>query len=199
MKDMAAAEHCAKLVRERNRPRFVASLFAPEGIRRGLSALYAFDAELTHIPSAAREELIQAMRFQWWRDALTALPSTRGHPVLEELARIEGETEALIDLTNAREAKAGGDDAEVRLVAIAARLCGGSRGSNAMAALAGAAIAGNNIGKLNEARRLWRGERTARRAELPAYLPATVVDMRHPVSEFRLYARMLGKGLANRL
>ena len=68
-----------------------------------------------------------------------------------------------------------------------------------MAALAGAAIAGNNIGKLNEARRLWRGERTARRAELPAYLPATVVDMRHPVSEFRLYARMLGKGLANRL
>lgn len=198
MKDEVAAAHCAALVRERDRPRFVASLFAPEEVRRKLTALYALDAELQRVREAAHEAMIQAMRFQWWRDALAGLPAaTRGHPVLQEVARI-GEGAALQAVVDARE---GGQEpavAEALVVAVAARLCGAAVGENAVADFVGAAIVMRDRSMLAEARGRWRVERKARRGELPTYLPATVADMRHPVSELRLYVRMLLMGLRNR-
>lgn len=198
VKDEAAADHCAALVRERNRPRFVAALFAPVKIRRKLLALYALDAELERIPEVAHEAMIQAMRFQWWRDAIAGLPgTTRGHPILVELAAT-GQAAALQDVVDAGEDRVGGSRAEQCVVATAARLCGAAPGENELADRVGAAIAARDIPALAAARALWRVNRRARRAELPAYLPATVVDMKHPVTALRLYGRMLVKGLGNR-
>ena len=86
MDGTTAAGHCAALVKEADPARFVGALFAPEATRRRLLALYALDAELRRVPLAAREPMIVAIRYQWWRDAVTGLPeATRGHPVLGEL------------------------------------------------------------------------------------------------------------------
>lgn len=65
-----AYEHCEALVRERDRERFLATLFAPADKRPHLHALYAFDLEVAHVPDAVREPMAGEIRFQWWREAL---------------------------------------------------------------------------------------------------------------------------------
>ncbi len=199
MDSTTAADHCAALVKEADHVRFVSALFAPGEVRRRLLALYAFDVELRRIRQAAREPLIVAMRFQWWRDALTGLPEvTKGHPVLIELAAAGVGTDALLAHVAARESGTEPAMAEGDLIALAARCCGAPAGPNPIAAAAGVAIVTGEVSFLNEARRLWRAERQARKAELPAYLPATYVDARHPVTALRLHWRALTMALRNR-
>ncbi len=186
-------------VKRREPARFVASLFAPEPKRRALLALYAFDAELKNVPQAAREPMIQAMRFQWWRDAVARLTEpSRGHPVLDELSHAAGAglvtTDGLARLTEAREAGRG----EAEAVGLAAAVLGKAAGPNAVAAAVGAALEGGDKTMLAEARRLWRAARRLRKAELPAYLPATFIDAPHPVTQFRLYGRVLRMAVMNR-
>ncbi len=93
-----------------------------------------------------------------------------------------------------REAEQG----ECEVVELAARALGAPDGPNAVADAAAAALASGDKAALAEARRLWRGERRARKRELPAYLPATYVDARHPVTQFRLYGRALWMAIRNR-
>jgi hypothetical protein len=195
----AAADHCAALVKQHDPVRFVTALFAPEAVRRHLYALYAFDIELRRIPDVAKEPMIAAIRFQWWRDAVAALPgTTRGHPVLDELAPAGLPVLALSILVDARERGSEPAITETEIVTLAARLCGAPPGDNPIAEAAGIAIALGNKTFLAEARRLWRAVRKARKAELPAYLPATFVDARHPVTAVRLHWRALVMALRNR-
>jgi phytoene synthase len=63
-------EHCEALLRERDRERFLATLFAPAAARPHLFALYAFDLEIAHVPDAVREPMAGEIRLQWWREAL---------------------------------------------------------------------------------------------------------------------------------
>lgn len=63
-------EYCEALVRERDRERFLAALFAPAEVRAHLFALYAFDLEIAHVPDAVREPMAGEIRFQWWREAI---------------------------------------------------------------------------------------------------------------------------------
>jgi hypothetical protein len=140
--------------------------------------------------------MIQAVRFQWWRDALAALPATRGHPVLEALAQV-GEGAALQRLVDERENRSEPAAAQ-GVVGAAARICGAPAGQNDIADFAAAAIATHDRAVLAEARARWRAVRARRRSELPAYLPATIAEMRHPVSELALHWRMLRMGLTNR-
>ncbi|BCW89275.1 hypothetical protein sos41_24330 [Alphaproteobacteria bacterium SO-S41] len=198
-----SADHCASLVKQHDPVRFVTALFAPEATRRKLYALYALDAELRRIPEAAREPMIIAIRFQWWRDALAALPgTTRGHPVLTEVAGIVGpegiSTAALKNLVDERERIAEPAITEDAIISHAARLCGAPAGENPIAEAAAVAIVTGDRNFLAEARRLWRPVRKTRKAELPAYLPATFVDARHPVSALRLHWRALTMALRNR-
>lgn len=198
MKADDAAAHVMTEVKRREPARFVAALFAPEAKRRALLALYAFDAELKQVPQAAREPMIRAMRFQWWRDAAVRLPEpSRGHPVLDELSHGVGAglltTSGLSALVDAREAGRG----EAEAVGLAAAALGAS-GENAVAAAVGAALETGDAATLAEARRLWRAARRARKAELPAYLPATFIDARHPVTQMRLYGRALRMAVLNR-
>ena len=199
MKPDDARSHVSAEVKRRNPARFVAALFAPEAKRRSLLALYGLDAELQHIPEAAREPVIAAMRYQWWRDAVARLPEpSRGHPVLDELSAAIAAghltADALGPLINAREDGSG----EIEAVALAAAVCGGRQSNRALAEAVGVALGLGDKAKLAEARRLWRAERRARKAELPAYLPATFVDAPHPVTQFRLYGRALRMAMMNR-
>lgn len=199
MKSDEARSHVSAEVKRRSPARFVAALFAPEAKRRSLLALYGLDAELTHIPEAVREPMIATIRYQWWRDAMARLPEpSRGHPVLDELSAAisagDLSPDALLPLIDAREAKTG----EAQLVALAARVLSGDTRSGALADAVGAALASRDKAKLTEARRLWRAERRTRKAELPAYLPATFVDAPHPVTQFRLYGRALRMAVMNR-
>ena len=198
-----SAEHCAKLVKQHDPVRFVTALFAPEAARRRLYALYALDIELRRIPEAAREPMIIAIRFQWWRDAVAALPgTTRGHPVLTQLAGTIGPNRLAVSdiakLVDERERQAEPAAAEVVTMTLAARLCDAPEGQNAIAEAAGLAVATGDRASLAEARRLWRAVRKTRKTELPAYLSATFVDARHPVSALRLHWRALVMALRNR-
>jgi phytoene synthase len=65
-----AYTHCEALVRDADKDRYLAGLFAPAGARRHLYALYAFASEIGRVRDAAREPLPGEFRLQWWRDAL---------------------------------------------------------------------------------------------------------------------------------
>jgi phytoene synthase len=78
-----AYRHCETLVREADRDRFIATLFAPAERRPHLYALYAFDLELLRVGRVVREALAGEIRLQWWRDALAGrIPEqVAAHPV----------------------------------------------------------------------------------------------------------------------
>jgi phytoene synthase len=82
-----AYRHCAALVRESDRDRFLASLFAPAERRGHLHALYAFNIEIARVRQIAREALAGEIRLQWWRDALggRAHGEVTAHPVAAAL------------------------------------------------------------------------------------------------------------------
>jgi phytoene synthase len=80
-------QHCERVVRDGDRDRYIASLFAPAERRPHLHALYAFDCELSLVPHRVHEALAGEMRLQWWRDALAgeARGDTAAHPVAAAL------------------------------------------------------------------------------------------------------------------
>jgi phytoene synthase len=63
-------QHCAALVREADRDRYIATLFAPADRRDGLFAVYAFNIEIARVRDMAREPLPGEIRLQWWREML---------------------------------------------------------------------------------------------------------------------------------
>lgn len=65
-----AASYCAELVRNADRDRFVATLFAPAHKRDALYALYAFNVEVARVRDRAREAAPGEIRLQWWREVL---------------------------------------------------------------------------------------------------------------------------------
>jgi len=65
-----AFAYCAGLVRQADRDRFLASLFAPAEHRGALHALYAFNIEIARVREVAREVLPGEIRLQWWREVI---------------------------------------------------------------------------------------------------------------------------------
>ena len=63
--------YLANLVRETDRPRYYATLFAPEALRRDLFALYGFAAEIERVPDQVTDPTLGEMRLRWWQDALS--------------------------------------------------------------------------------------------------------------------------------
>jgi phytoene synthase len=101
-------QHCERVVRDGDRDRYIASLFAPADRRPHLHALYAFDRELSLVPHRVHEALAGEMRLQWWRDALAgeARGDTAANPVaaalLDTVARCALPIEPLNALIDAR-------------------------------------------------------------------------------------------------
>ncbi|MFA6267918.1 MAG: squalene/phytoene synthase family protein [Pseudolabrys sp.] len=64
------SDHCASLVREADRDRYLATLFAPADRRDALFALAAFNIEIARVRDVAREPMPGEIRLQWWREVL---------------------------------------------------------------------------------------------------------------------------------
>ncbi len=83
---MDAAAHVAELVRTADPDRYLATLYAPEDRRRGLFALYGFNAEISSVRDRVREPMAGEIRLQWWRDTIAAAAEQpTGNPVADEL------------------------------------------------------------------------------------------------------------------
>ncbi|MDO8875451.1 MAG: squalene/phytoene synthase family protein, partial [Pseudolabrys sp.] len=82
-----SVEHCAALVREADRDRYLAALFAPAERRDALFALYAFNIEISRVRDVAREPMPGEIRLQWWREVLSGERDgeAAAHPVAAAL------------------------------------------------------------------------------------------------------------------
>jgi len=103
------------LVRDADRDRFLAALFAPEPERSGLLALLAFDHELARTRTVTREPMLARIRLEWWREAVAEAAGTakpRAQPIVESLSetvrRHRLEPQGLIALIDAREEEIDG-------------------------------------------------------------------------------------------
>jgi phytoene synthase len=79
-------------VRAADIDRWLSSRFvADEAARADLIALYAFEAELTVIPTRVTQPMLAEMRYRWWADQMDGVfadAPRKGHPVLEALAGV---------------------------------------------------------------------------------------------------------------
>jgi phytoene synthase len=101
-------DHCAALVREADRDRYLATLFAPAEHRDALFSLYAFNVEIARVRELAREPLPGEIRLQWWREMLSSERDgeAAAHPVAaalrETLGRYGFVATPLVELIDAR-------------------------------------------------------------------------------------------------
>jgi len=100
-------EHCTTLVRDSDRDRYLATLFAPAQHRDALMALYAFNIEIARVRDVAREPMPGEIRLQWWREVLAGERGgeAAAHPIaaalLSALARSAIDPKRLIALIDA--------------------------------------------------------------------------------------------------
>src|SRR5262245_4253772 len=100
--------HCEQIVRDADKDRFLATLYAPANRRGPLFALYAFNAEVARVRDAITQPMAGEIRLQWWRDALERPGSgeARGNPVaaalLDSVIRFRLPVRSLVDLLEAR-------------------------------------------------------------------------------------------------
>lgn len=101
------ADYCADLVRQADRDRYLAALFAPAEHRNALFALYAFNIEIARVRDLAREPMPGEIRLQWWREVLSGERQGEGeaNPVsaalLETLRRYGFVAAPLLELIDA--------------------------------------------------------------------------------------------------
>jgi phytoene synthase len=143
---------CGAALRESDRDRWLACLFAPDDARPHLFALYAFNAEIARVRDHVSQPLLGEMRLQWWVDALEGAPGaeTRGDlranptadALLATVAAKDLPRKPLLDLLEARRFDLYEDPAPDMaffdlycdetagaLFALAARLIGGGEGA----------------------------------------------------------------------
>ncbi|KAF8510069.1 isoprenoid synthase domain-containing protein [Hysterangium stoloniferum] len=67
------AEYCRALVQRHDYESYLSSYFYPRTLQPGYFALKAFFLELAMLPETVSNSMIGKMRFQFWRDAISAL------------------------------------------------------------------------------------------------------------------------------
>jgi 15-cis-phytoene synthase len=80
-------DYCERVVRETDKDRFLATLFAPASFRPALFALYAFDSEVASVADRVSQPLAGEVRLQWWHDIVAAgeLDRAAGSPLASAL------------------------------------------------------------------------------------------------------------------
>ncbi len=103
------ADEVTGILRQWDRPRYLAMLFAPDGKRSALMTLHAFSAEVCRIPLVASDPQVGLIRLQWWRDTLETIGKGEAqvHPVAIALAEAISlhhlPVKPLLDLMDAHE------------------------------------------------------------------------------------------------
>lgn len=200
--------HCSDLVREADRDRWLATLFAPADKREALLALYAFAIEVGRVRDVAREPMPGEIRLQWWREVLEGQREgeAAAHPVasalLAGLRRHKIEPERLVGIVDAHafdlydEPMGTLDDldnysvmTQSALLDVAIAILGGG-GPQAMMLIRGAGIAATVTGILvNLARHVSRRQ---------MFIPLEVLE-RHGVNIDEVYAGKTSEALKNAL
>ena len=102
----ANSDYCESLVRDTDKDRFLATLFAPTASRSDLYVLYAFDQETAGVAQKVRDPAAGEIRLQWWHDALAGISESPGNPVadamLDTTARYGIDTTLALSLIDAR-------------------------------------------------------------------------------------------------
>jgi phytoene synthase len=190
------SEFCATLVREADRDRYLATLFAPAEHRDALFSLYAFNVEIGRVRDRAREPMPGEIRLQWWREMLSGERDgeAAAHPVAAALRatlqRYGFVAAPLIELIDAHtfdlygEPMASTDDLElygIRTQSSLLAMAAGILGTDSLPELAtmDAAVAYAIGGVLNDF------ARHAARRQL--YVPLDVLD-RHQVNREDIFA-----------
>ncbi|GEM_PF-5739476 len=96
----ANIQHCRKLLREKDYPRYLLSLTLPSELREKLWVLGAFNVEISRAAETT-EIATGAIRLKWW---LEALEQSRKHPVVEALQALKVDSKPLAQAIEAREA-----------------------------------------------------------------------------------------------
>ena len=100
--------HCAALLAEGDRDRWLAALFIPHARRHHIHALYAFSHEIARVSHIVSEPRLGEIRLQWWREVLEgqrsgeALQNPVSAALLATLAACRLPAEPLINLVEAR-------------------------------------------------------------------------------------------------
>ena len=81
------AAYCDTSLREHDRDRWLAHLFAPEARRPALAALYAFNVEIARIRELVSGPMPGEVRLQWWADVIEGQGrgEVSAHPVAAAL------------------------------------------------------------------------------------------------------------------
>ena len=108
---------------------YLCHLFAPADKRDALLTLYYCYADIARIPASVSEEMIGAIRLQWWRDLLDAAAKgyDRGAPIGAALTIFPAEHAKLLPLIDGREAALPeatrtGDELEAEAATVGAAL-----------------------------------------------------------------------------
>jgi phytoene synthase len=91
--------YCQQLVRETDRDRYVADLFAPAGPRPSLFALHAFNIEIGRVRDLVSEPMAGEIRLQWWHDVLhgAGRGEIEGNPVAATLLDVASRHDLPLD------------------------------------------------------------------------------------------------------
>ncbi len=76
--------YCLDLVKKSDHDRYMTILYAPPDRRDDLSALYAFNYEISRIRESISEVMLGEIRLQWWREAIDDIfqGTTRKHDII---------------------------------------------------------------------------------------------------------------------
>jgi phytoene/squalene synthetase len=184
--------HCVELVHQADKNRFLSALFASGDRRPALMALYAFNIEISRIPSIAHDPFAAAVRLQWWREALLgerdgeAAANPVAAALRDALIGAQIDPAPAIEYLEVQRAIAFGEPenaTEAAIFFIAARLLGAPEtGLGAASASAGQAYA---LAMRAQSPEIARVQYAALRVQvgylpkiaLPAFLPAALVPL----------------------
>jgi phytoene synthase len=136
--------YCADRVRDADRDRYLAALFAPADKRGALFALYAFDVEIVQVRELARELMPGEIRLQWWREVLFGerAGEAAANPVAAALTEIFGRyafiRDPLVDMVEAHRF----DIQNEPMASVEELLCYASRTAGAVFGLAARLLGG---------------------------------------------------------
>jgi 15-cis-phytoene synthase len=190
-----AFAHCAELVRNADRDRFIATLFAPAERRGALHALYAFNVELARVRDVAHAALPGEIRLQWWSDVIDRQRDgeAQANPVASALlATVERHglpRETLADIIDARRF----DLYDEPMAHVADLEAYARRTSSSLITLAARVLTGDDVEAIAEPAGLAAGITGVLRAfpihiaRRQLYVPTELLD-RHQVHLHDLYA-----------